>query len=47
MKCDKCQYEWENRKPKPKSCPRCKARFDYPKKVTASQMAKNFAGLNQ
>ena len=31
MKCEKCQYEWKNRQDQPKSCPRCKRRFDYPK----------------
>ena len=30
MKCVKCGYEWEPRKNDPKSCPRCKARLDYP-----------------
>ena len=28
-KCYKCGYEWEQRVEKPKSCPRCKRRFDY------------------
>ena len=32
MKCDKCNYEWDNREPEPKACPRCKRRFDYPNK---------------
>jgi len=27
--CEKCEYEWENRIENPKSCPRCKYRFDY------------------
>ena len=27
--CYKCGYEWEIRKEKPKSCPRCKTRLDY------------------
>ena len=31
MKCNKCNYEWDNREPEPKACPRCKRRFDYPK----------------
>jgi predicted Zn-ribbon and HTH transcriptional regulator len=30
MKCTYCKYEWEPRKEKPKACPRCKRRFDYP-----------------
>ena len=32
MKCDKCGYVWKNKKVDPVSCPRCKCRFDYPKK---------------
>jgi len=28
MKCNKCGYEWQNRKAKPKECPRCKTRLD-------------------
>lgn len=31
MICTHCEYEWESRKEKPKACPRCKRRFDYPK----------------
>jgi len=27
--CYKCNYEWDARKKKPKSCPRCKTRLDY------------------
>lgn len=30
MKCPHCDYEWNPRKEKPKSCPRCKRRLDYP-----------------
>ena len=30
MICEYCEYKWETRKDKPKSCPRCKRRFDYP-----------------
>jgi len=30
MKCNHCNYEWESRIENPKSCPRCKYRFDYP-----------------
>lgn len=30
MKCPQCEYEWEPRKQKPKACPRCKRRLDYP-----------------
>lgn len=29
MKCKTCKYEWETRIDVPKSCPRCKRRFDY------------------
>jgi predicted nucleotidyltransferase len=32
MKCQYCGYEWEPRKPEPVSCPRCKRRFDFPRK---------------
>ena len=28
MECDFCDYEWENRVESPKSCPKCKRRFD-------------------
>lgn len=27
MKCLKCGYEWEQRKPNPVSCPECKSRL--------------------
>lgn len=27
--CSYCSYEWSPRKSSPKSCPRCKRRFDY------------------
>lgn len=30
MKCKFCDYEWQNRKEVPVSCPRCRKRFDYP-----------------
>jgi len=29
--CHLCGYKWISRKDKPKECPRCKRRFDYPK----------------
>lgn len=29
MKCIKCDYSWKTRIVLPKSCPRCKTRFDY------------------
>ena len=29
QRCDYCEYEWESRVERPKSCPRCKRRFDY------------------
>jgi primosomal protein N' len=29
MKCHYCSYEWKERIKNPKSCPRCKHRFDY------------------
>lgn len=28
MICKYCDYEWRNREKNPKSCPRCKRRFD-------------------
>lgn len=28
MKCKFCEYEWSEKKKNPKSCPRCKKRFD-------------------
>lgn len=34
MKCPKCEYKWQARVKKPKSCPRCKTRLDYKKKGT-------------
>ncbi|MFW5953601.1 MAG: nucleotidyltransferase [Candidatus Natronoplasma sp.] len=33
MKCPHCNYNWEPRKEKPKACPRCKRRLDYPIKT--------------
>ena len=30
IECSKCKYSWVSRVEKPKSCPRCKTRFDYP-----------------
>ena len=38
MKCIFCGYEWETRKQEPKSCPRCKKRFDYIKKGDKDDM---------
>ena len=35
MKCQFCNYEWNERKANPKACPRCKRRFDYPKASNA------------
>lgn len=29
MNCSKCDYGWTARIASPKSCPRCKVRFDY------------------
>lgn len=29
MICTQCNYQWESRIDTPKSCPRCKRRFDY------------------
>ncbi len=29
MICNVCNYEWTPRVDNPKSCPRCKRRFDY------------------
>ncbi len=31
VECSKCGYGWIPRVKQPKSCPRCKTRFDYPK----------------
>jgi len=31
MKCEHCEYNWKPRVENPKSCPRCKRRFDYRK----------------
>ncbi|MBI4919610.1 hypothetical protein HY837_06775 [archaeon] len=28
-KCEYCNYKWNPRVSEPKSCPRCKRRFDY------------------
>ena len=28
QKCNKCLYEWDSIKKKPKACPRCKTRLD-------------------
>jgi hypothetical protein len=33
MKCGYCDYQWQPRKQKPISCPRCKHRFDYPGEI--------------
>lgn len=33
MKCPYCGYEWSPRVNKPKECPRCKRRLDYPTNV--------------
>lgn len=33
MDCKFCKYKWQPRVTNPKSCPRCKYRFDYPSKV--------------
>jgi len=30
VECSKCGYDWKPRVEKPKACPRCKTRFDYP-----------------
>jgi predicted Zn-ribbon and HTH transcriptional regulator len=29
MICEHCEYDWSPRVSTPKSCPRCKRRFDY------------------
>jgi len=29
MNCKFCHYEWKERIDNPKSCPRCKSRFDH------------------
>lgn len=30
--CNRCGYEWKNRKEAPKMCPRCKTRLDIVRK---------------
>lgn len=40
MKCQHCDYEWEPRKEKPKACPRCKRRLDYPIREKSDELSK-------
>lgn len=40
MKCEKCKYEWSNLVKCPLSCPRCKRRFDYPKRDKSNRYLK-------
>ncbi len=48
MKCPHCDYEWEPRKDKPKACPRCKRRLDYPiKKDRLSKTGKIERGFQR
>jgi len=50
MICEYCEYVWESRKETPKSCPRCKKRFDYPKtiktKIILNKITEELRGLN-
>ena len=46
MICEYCEYEWETRKENPKSCPRCKKRFDYPKKENTQEDLNTEEGEN-
>lgn len=38
MKCKFCDYEWTPKKDNPVACPRCKNRFDRPKRVVGLQI---------
>ncbi|MBW3000473.1 hypothetical protein KY341_01200 [Candidatus Woesearchaeota archaeon] len=38
MICEKCDYEWTPKVEQPKSCPRCKRRFDYPGKISTTKI---------
>lgn len=38
MKCKFCDYEWTPKKDNPVACPRCKNRFDRPKRVVGLQV---------
>ncbi len=40
MKCPHCDYGWEPRKEKPKACPRCKRRLDYPINIKSDKLSK-------
>lgn len=40
MKCKVCGYIWKSRIKMPKSCPRCKCRFDYPYKEILKDIEK-------
>ncbi|MBU0979754.1 MAG: hypothetical protein KJ709_03035 [Nanoarchaeota archaeon] len=44
--CEYCEYGWISRVASPKSCPRCKRRFDYKEaKLILEQLGKEF-GFN-
>jgi predicted amidophosphoribosyltransferase len=43
MECRFCGYNWKPRKDQPKSCPRCKRRFDYPERKDPLLKAKEFS----
>lgn len=43
MKCEFCTYSWSSRVEKPKSCPRCKRRFDYKEaRLALEEIGKQF-----
>lgn len=38
MKCKFCEYEWTPKKESPVACPRCKNRFDRPRRIVGLQI---------
>lgn len=38
MKCASCGWEWEKRKEKPRTCPRCRQYIDKPKLLLNKQL---------
>ncbi|NOZ81409.1 MAG: hypothetical protein GXP63_07110 [DPANN group archaeon] len=43
MICNHCTYAWQTRVASPKSCPRCKRRFDYQEaKIVLRRLSKQF-----
>lgn len=46
-KCEFCTYEWISRVKEPKSCPRCKRRFDYKDlREVFARLKKEILGIN-